>query len=459
MKTTILPLKAISETLIYPILSALCFSLCFTSCTKIQDVKPGNANGSSIDDATADRRPNVVFILGDDIGHDIPNSFGGTSYQTPNIDAIGRNGIRFTSTYSSPLCSPSRVCIMTGKYNYRNYSVWGVLDPTQKTFGNLMQSAGYATYVAGKWQLDGGDTGVHNFGFQDYSLWNPIKDGVRIGDHYKNPTIYEYGQFLPNSYTDGKYGDDIFTDRILSFIDSNKTKKFFAYYPITLCHSPFSPTPDDPEFATWDTKGGNSDTSYFPSMVAYMDKLVGKITQRLIDDGVYNNTILIFVGDNGTPADIYSWWNGNLVQGGKSKSTSAGTNVPMFIQWPKKIVPGQVNDNLIDFSDFLPTFADIAGTTIPADYGTTDGVSFYKQLIGGRYTPRSWVFNHYQPNTNSGNDILLRWVQNHTYKLYDSSGLFYNIVLDPDEKSPLTTLTKTEKQTKRQFQTILDSEH
>lgn len=434
----------------------------FGGCTKTEDLVTVNKAAGNMESTSGLRRqPNIVMILGDDIGHDVPTSFGGSSYQTPNLDMMAQAGMKFTSVYSSPLCSPSRVCIMTGKYNFRNYSEWGILDPTQKTFGNIMKAAGYATYVAGKWQLDGGDSGVHNFGFDDYSLWNPIKDGVKVGEHYKDPTIYEYAQFLPSSYTNGKYGDDIFTDRILSFIDKNKSNPFFAYYPITLCHSPFSPTPEDPEFITWDTRGNNSDTSFFPSMVKYMDEKVGLIINKLKEDSLYDNTIVIFVGDNGTPEEIYSVWNGQVVQGGKSKSTSAGTNVPMYITWPKRIAPGQVNDNLIDFSDFLPTFADIVGVTIPADYGTIDGKSFFKQLVGGTYVPRDWVFDHYQPNTNKGNDILLRWVQDHTYKLYDSTGSFFNIVVDPDEKHPLRNreLTTEEKQRKRQFQQILNNMH
>ena len=464
MKSTIPPLKMANRIFTKRIFQSLFLStLFFAGCTKSTELKAVNAESLSASNslAAATGKPNVVLILGDDIGHDVPTSYGGESYQTPNIDMMGQIGMRFTQVYSSPLCSPSRVAIMTGKYNFRNYDEWGVLDPAARTFGNIMKDAGYATYVAGKWQLDGGDASAHGFGFDDYSLWNPIKDSVKAGEHYKDPTIYEYAQFLPGSYTKGKYGDDIFTDRILNFIDQNKANKFFVYFPITLCHSPFSPTPDDPEFAAWDTRGGHSDTSFFPSMVKYMDKKIGVIIDKLKADGVYNNTIIIFVGDNGTPDDIYSMYNGQLVQGGKSRSTQAGTNVPMTVVWPNRIAGGQLNDNLIDFTDFLPTLADIAGTTVTSSYGIVDGKSFYKQLIGRSYVPRDWVFNHYQPNTNSGNDILLRWVQNKTYKLYDSIGTFYNVVLDPDEKSPIKNrnLTPEEKQTKKQFQQVLSTMH
>ena len=448
--------KAVSANLFF---TALVCSFLF-SCTKTADLK-SIENKPVISDAVTSNKPNIILILGDDIGVDVPTSYGGQSYETPNIDMMAQLGMKFTQCHSSPLCSPSRVCIMTGKYNFRNYSEWGVMDPNDHTFGNLLQKAGYATYVAGKWQLDGGDAGIHGFGFDNYALWNPIKDGVRVGSHYKDPTVYTHAQFLPKSLTKGKYGDDIFTDSCLNFIDQNKDKNFFLYFPITLCHDPFCPTPDDPEFATWDSKGNPSDTSFFPSMIKYMDKKIGQIIQRLKDDSIYDNTMVIFVGDNGTPNDIWSWYNGELVQGGKSLTKEAGTHVPMTILWPKRIAPGQVNDNLVDFTDFLGTFADAARTKIPASFGTVDTHSFFNQLVGLNYTPRDWIFDHYQPNTNKGNDILVRWVQDHTYKLYDSVGTFYNIAVDPDEKHPIKkrNMTDYEKQRKKEFQSVLDSLH
>jgi len=429
-------------------------------CVKTNDLSPiDNISSSQLINANASSRPNIVLILGDDIGVDVITSYGGQSYETPNIDSMAQNGMKFTYCHSSPLCSPSRVCIMTGKYNFRNYTVWGVMDPNDNTFANLLKSGGYATYVAGKWQLDGGDASIHSLGFHNYCVWNPIKNGVRIGSHYKDPTVYTHAAFLDKSLTEGKYGDDIFTDSALNFIDKNKDRNFFLYYPITLCHDPFCPTPDDPEFASWNSKGNPSDTSFFPSMVKYMDKKIGQIIQRLKDDHILNKTIVMFVGDNGTPSEIYSWYNGELVRGGKSNTDESGTHVPLVVMWQNHIAPGQVNDNLIDFTDFLGTFADAAGITIPSFYYPLDTQSFFNQLIGLSYVPRDWSFDHYQPNTNKGNDILVRWVQDHTYKLYDSVGTFYNIALDPKERNPIKRrdMTSYEKQRRKQFQAILDS--
>jgi arylsulfatase A len=114
---------------------------------------------------------------------------------------------------------------------------------------------------------------------------------------------------------------------------------------------------------------------------------------------------------------------------------------------------------MIDFTDFLPTVADAARISIPADYDTIDGVSFYKQLTGAFYTPRDWIFDHYQPALDNGSNILKRWIQDTTYKLYDSTGKFYNIFKDPGEKYPIKTvdMTPQEKQIKKQFQNVMDT--
>jgi arylsulfatase A len=139
-------------------------------------------------------RHNIIIILADDIGYDAIACDGNESFQTPNIDLIRQRGMRFTHCYGSPLCSPSRVAFVSGKYNFRNYTQWGVFDPTGKTFANIAKEAGYATYVAGKWQFDGGDAAVHRMGFDGYCIWNPFNN--ENSKHYKSPKIYENGAYL-----------------------------------------------------------------------------------------------------------------------------------------------------------------------------------------------------------------------------------------------------------------------
>ncbi|HXL57238.1 MAG TPA: sulfatase-like hydrolase/transferase [Chitinophagaceae bacterium] len=439
-------------------LPVFCFLLIgFTGCKK--DFQSGSVVSSSDAQIESVRlgKPNIVIILADDIGYDAIGRNGNQTFETPNIDRMGQNGMSFTQCYGSPLCSPSRTAFISGKYNFRNYTEWGVFDTTGKTFANIAKKAGYATFVAGKWSFDGGDASAHSMGFDGYSLWDAIKEGPP-GRHYKDPKIYENGTYLQSSFTNGKYGDDIFTSRVLSFINANKGKNFFVFFPITLCHGPYSPTPDDPEFAMWDSKSATSDPKYFPSMIKYMDKKVGQIIDSLKQWNLYNNTIVMFSGDNGTPHDIFYYYRGQLREGGKSGSTEAGTHVPLFVTWPNAIAPGTVNPNLIEFQDLLPTVAEAMGVTITSDYGTIDGLSFYPQLIGANTQPRKWIFNHYQPFTNKGNDRLKRWIQNITYKLYDSTGKFYNILLDRKEQNPIWPADRTdaEKRIVNNFQSIMD---
>mgnify|MGYP000866741479 CR=1 FL=1 len=432
--------------------------LVFAACNKANILSSLSKTESS--DAMlipASNKPNIVIILGDDIGYDAIAINGNQSFETPNIDRMANDGMNFTQCYGSPLCSPSRTAFVSGKYNFRNYNEWGVYDLSSKTFANLAKDAGYATFVAGKWQFDGGDSAVHTMGFDDYSLWDAIKAGAP-GRHYKDPKIYENGAFLSSAKTDGQYGDDIFTRRALRFIKQNRNKQFFVFFPITLCHDPYSPTPDDPAFAGWNSRNP-SDVSWFPSMMKYMDKKVGEIMDSLKTWNLYNNTIVMFAGDNGTPHGIWYKYNGVLREGGKSLTSERGTHVPLMVTWPAKIAAGSVSRNLVEFQDFFPTVADAVGVSIMGQYGTMDGTSFYPQLTGASYKPRDWVFNHYQPNTNKGNDQLRRWINDTTYKLYDSTDKFYNIYLDPEEEHPIkrSQMTDAEKSLKQRFSDIMDS--
>lgn len=416
--------------------SLLLACILFAGCSK-QDLLPGRnqavvqqPNSSNLSTG----RPNVILILIDDFGYEIPTVNGGQSYATPNMDQMAAEGMRFTQCHGSPLCSPARFMFLTGKYNFRNYTNWGVMDRNQRTLGNLFQMAGYATCAAGKWQLDGGDSSAKAFGFEKYSLWNAYEiftSGTQ-GSPYKNPQVFQDGAFLPEQQTLGLYGDDVFTDYINTFIDSNRNNNFFVYYAPTAVHSPFGPTPDDPEFATWDPKAKISDARFFPSMVRHLDWNIGRIISKLKETGLYNNTIVAVTGDNGTPKEIVSLFNGALFQGGKGSTKEAGVHVPLFITWPNYIAPGTVNGNLVDFPDFMNTFAEMTATDI-SSFGQTDGVSFYRQLTNELYTPRSYSYDYYHPLTNKGNTTLRPWIQDSVYKLYHLSGNFFNIKEDPLE--------------------------
>ena len=403
-------------------------------------------------------RPNIILILGDDVGYEIPTCNGGTSYTTPDLDKMASNGIRFTQFHASPLCSPSRFMLLTGKYNFRNYTNWGKLDTTQKTIGNMFRDAGYATACFGKWQLSGGDQSIKTFGFDHYCVWNP--DGADDkGNRYKNPAIYANGSFVPDSLTLNKYGEDIFADSVINFIDRNKTKPFFIYYPMVLCHTPFSPTPDNPEYAAWNPNNPD-DKSFFPSMVKYMDKKIGQVIDKVKSLGIEDNTVIIYVGDNGTTVDISSGFNGGQISGGKGATTENGTHTPLIIYGPGLIQSATVNDDLIDFTDFMPTLADMAGIAKPTTYGVLDGISFNERLKGNPGTPRDWIYCYYSPDHN--NTPTNAWVQNKIYKLYDTSSTktsfeFYNILNDVSEKSTIITLDENTRKIRQQFSDVINN--
>ena len=411
--------------------------------------------------AQSPKSPNIIFILADDIGYESFSTYGSASYQTPNVDKLADNGVKFTNCYSTPLCTPSRVMLMTGKYNFRNYTDFGYLEPTEKTFGNLFKEAGYSTCIAGKWQLNGiaqkkpgwQDTKRPNqFGFDEYCLWQLTSTG-KDGERFANPLIVQNGEALPRQTN--AYGPDIFCNYILDFIDRRKNddKPFFAYYPMVLVHDPFVPTPDSDDWSDT-TKRYKANAKYFKDMVSYMDKNIGRILDKLEQTGLAENTLVIFSGDNGTNRAITSQMrDGQSIKGDKGKLTDGGTHVPLIAYWKGKSVKGGVNSDLIDFSDFLPTMMQAAGISLPKKY-VIDGKSFLPQVLGNKTTPKDYVYIYYEPKWNGfENGVFAR---DKIYKLYGDER-FYNVEQDVLEQSNLSTkvLSKTEQIIKNKLQAVL----
>lgn len=384
-------------------------------------------------------RPNIILIMADDMGYECLSAYGSTSYKTPNLDMMASKGVLFSSCVSQPLCTPSRVKIMTGQYNYNNYDYFGHLKTSEQTFGHVMKDAGYATCIAGKWQLNGlaykdkisdwdDNSKPNKLGFEEYCLWQLTKTG-REGGRYANPLIEQNGAVLNLSPDD--YGPDVFANYITDFIERKKDQPFFVYYPMVLVHDPFVPTPDS---ETWEQKDirKKNDTTYFKDMVAYTDKIVGQIQSKLEALNIADNTILIFTGDNGTHPTIYSNMPDRVIRGAKGNTIDAGTHVPLVISWPGKIKEGFVYNDLIEFSDFLPTFADAAKVEV-----NTIGKSFYPILEGEEYHARENAFVHYDPKWGKNvNKHRNRFVRTLNYKLYQD-GEFFNLANDIDEKRPL----------------------
>ena len=239
---------------------------------------------------------NVVLIMADDMGYEALSSNGSESCNSPNLDKLASEGIRFTNCFSNPICTPSRVKIMTGQYNVRNYVKFGMLDRGQITFAHQLKAAGYATCIAGKWQLGNQMDSPQHFGFEKSCLWQHTRsgrskvDGTRFDRRFVNPLLEINGEEM--DYTSGEYGPQVCTDFVCDFIKENNRRPFLVYYPMILTHCPFDPTPDSYD---WDPtrlgsksyKGDQNDPQrHFVDMVAYADKMVGQIVTQLKKSGI-----------------------------------------------------------------------------------------------------------------------------------------------------------------------------
>jgi arylsulfatase A len=367
------------------------------------------------------RRPNVVLIMADDLGYECLGCYGSTSYQTPVLDRLAATGVRFDHAYSQPLCTPSRVQIMTGQYNFRNYKAFGIIDPNETTFAHLLRHAGYATCVVGKWQLYGSNTEKkesqgkgalpEQTGFDEHCLWQIDQRKSR----YRDPVLVANGEYIEDMA--GKYGPDVFTEYAIDFIERKKDTPFLLYFPMALTHDPFVPTPDSEE---WPDAEHKPNDKHFADMVAYMDKLVGRIVAKLDALGLRENTLVLFTGDNGTHRRIRSKLGDRTIRGGKGQTTDAGTHVPLVANWKGTMPEGKVCADLIDFTDFLPTLAEAAHARLRPNL-TIDGRSFLPQLRGQSGHPREWVFCYYFRNAG---DPVKCYARDKRWKLYRSGDLF-----------------------------------
>ena len=410
--------------------------------------------GISLAAAQAEEHPpNVVLIMADDVGYECFGAYGSRQYKPPRIDKLADGGVRFTNCYSTPLCTPSRVALMTGASNVRNYADFGSLLPDQYTIANLFGDAGYATAVAGKWQLQGGRNaeGIPaGDGFDTYCLWNtPMTERRR----FWNPSLESDGVILDVEEDD--YGPDIFADFLLRFIEANKEGPFFVYYPMVLVHSPFVPTPDS------ENRQSEDEQQNFEDMVAYTDVIVGRIQDKLEALDLLRKTVFVFTSDNGSHHSLKARLGDATIVGDKGAPTDAGTHVPLIVNAPGIVPGGRVIDDLIDFADFLPTLADAAGLSFPRQ-DHADGRSFWDRLRGGPGQPREWLYTYYFPrpfaekfDTPYSHPEVL-YVRDKRYKLYGNGKLF-DVRADPSETRPLPISDAESVSARRKPQSCLDS--
>jgi len=385
--------------------------------------------------ARSDRPPNIIMYLADDIGREAFNSYGGTSYKTPNIDRLAADGMRFTRAYSTALCTPTRVQLLTGQYNFRNYDHFGYFDTSLRTIANYLQAAGYTTAMAGKWQFGGSSQTPHLIGFNEYLIWQ--LESPDFWNRYKNPILTRNGE--PAKQHPGAYGPDMVKEFVFDFMQRNRERPFFVYYAEHLPHDPFHPPPGHPDYESHDETKVN-DAKYFGAMVSHLDKNVGELMTTLDKLGLRENTLVLFMGDNGTDVRVTSMMNGRPVQGDKWGSTDASNHVPFIAHWKGTIAPAQVRDDLVDVSDLFPTILEAGRSTILNVQ--SDGVSLYPTLSRGSPSPRRWIFTDFYRGRTSGPNTVRegrphRYVHDGRFKLY-ADGRLFDYLADPTEKNPLS---------------------
>ena len=347
-------------------------------------------------------KPNIICIFTDDVGLGNIGACGADNFKTPRIDALAKSGTRFEQCFSTPLCGPSRCEILTGRYPFRtgmisNKSGNVVRPENEVMIPEVLKPAGYVTAHVGKWsqlQLEPGD-----WGFDEYLRFKG--SGKYWAEQDSTYTLNGKEVTLPKA----KYLPDVMHEFLVDFIARHKDQPFYVHYAMSHIHGPILRTPDS-----------TSTSDHYADNVAYMDKVVGKLTDELDRLKLRDNTIVIFVGDNGTapgwadPATVH----GKRLSGQKGTMLEGGARVPMIVSWPGTTPAGKVSRDLIDFSDFLPTFAALAGAKLPEDR-TIDGHDFTPQLKGQKGKPREWVYV----------ELNGKWyVRSQGWKLTESGELF-----------------------------------
>ena len=368
--------------------------------------------------------PNIILILADDLGYETLGAYGGTSYQTPNLDLLASSGMRFDSAHANPLCTPSRVKLMTGRYNLRNYVQFGHLPVAETTFAHVLKEAGYRTLIAGKWQLakNGGQT-PEMAGFDEHLAWFVDEKGPR----YWDPHVTTNGVSEDH---DGAYGPDMFSHYIGDFIKRHQDQPFFVYYPMVLPHTPHVSPPTESSEA-------RVAQETFGTMVEYMDDIVGSIVEKVDEFGLTEETLILFLGDNGTSRSLVSNLGDQVIAGGKGMATDAGTHIPLIVSWPGAISKESVNANLVDLSVIFPTLAEAAqASQFLSD--DIDGVSILSELEGRVGNPRGWIYIYYEPKQNDEDTRFAEFVREARFKLYSTGDLF-DLDTDILEENPISS--------------------
>ncbi len=357
--------------------------------------------------ACATDKPNVVFILVDDLGW-MDVGYQNPKVKTPSVDRLAREGRVFTDAYAATVCSPSRASIMTGRtpatlkltahipgvgfeQYYKNKSnpnfrlmeaaMVDHLPLDEVTIAEAFKSAGYATGFFGKWHLAGEGSQRTPDGMVN-PAWHPQAQGFDVnvgGNAYGQPAgrkafFSPYANGEIEDGPDGEYLTDRLTDETIKFITANKDRPFFAYFSMYTIHTPLNPRPDKLKAANGNRHIG---------MIYGMDEAVGRVLKTIDELGLRDNTIVVFTSDNGGTRSQ------KPLRGNKGTPYDGGIRVPLIYRWPGKVAPETKTNVPVGCHDFFPTLLDAAGVDTPKHAKPIEGVSYLPLLTGkGAYKAR-----------------------------------------------------------------------
>ena len=367
-------------------------------------------------------RPSIIFILADDLGYGDLGCYGQTRIKTPHLDQLAAEGIRFTSHYAgSTVCAPSRAALMlgqhTGHVHLRGNSQTLPLQPEHLTVAKVLHTAGYRTAMIGKWALgDEGTTGVPEL--QGFDEVLGYLNQTHAHDYYTDylwrhdPVTGRHGRITLAENVGGKQGQythDLFTKAALNFVRINKPDQFNGYRPFFLYLSYTIPHVNNeenrrsgngmqvPSAAPYADEAWSAPEKNKAAMITRLDADIGRLRSKLRELKIDTNTVILFTSDNGPHAegvDPKFHSSAGPLRGIKRDLYEGGIRVPMIVNWPAQIRPGQVSDFAWANWDFLPTAAEIARAKVPKDI---DGISIYPLLVGQTQTNRHqllyWEFH------------------------------------------------------------------
>lgn len=397
--------------------------------------------------ASATQKPNIIFIMVDDMGRDWVSCYG-ADHQTPNIDRLASQGVRYETAWCTPICTPTRVTLLTGQYPFhhgwvQHYDVprWGgsgLRADRFTTFARPLRDSGYATAIGGKWQINHlrkEPDVLKKHGFDEHCVWPGVEEG-----HPETQERFWNGLLATNGKRNKvPYAPDTINEFLIDFIKRHKESPFLIYYPMLLTHGPHTTTPmnqDNPPKGKPDLYAGN---------VTYMDHLVGKLVAAVDRLGLREKTIIIFTGDNGSASS--GTLNGEPYPKGKGREASWGVHVPFIVRAPFLNKGGIVSRDLVDFTDVYPTFLELVGITPPESL-KLDGTSIVSSLRGDEdpFKKRSWIYSQI------GKFRMIRdW-----YHIVDSKGAFHNLLQDPRQEQKVNPLDKIAPGRRQRLQMILD---